>query len=228
MAGNIIMKSMNDVCKDVEKRFIKAGVNTINIIAASAKNNSKREIESKFTTRNNFTVKNLHFEKCGSNVRSLNEIKSYTGILAPAGYMARQETGGAHKSKSGNNLIIPNTNARYGKKTAPVASMYRYSKIKQKLQKRRDSSKQALAEAAFKAASLGDGRDKGFIRIDNTIFQVTKFEPKKDNRMFVSKPILNLKHATTYTPKKEWLQPASEYAAQMMQSVFNSQMDKLK
>lgn len=80
----------------------------------------------------------------------------------------------------------------------------------------------ALAVAAFNAA-----KSKGFIRINNTIFHVTRFEPKRDNRMFIAKPVLNLAHKSTYTPQKEWLYPASIYAARMMQDIFNTQMDKL-
>lgn len=47
---------MKEVTDDVHRHFIKAGISTVNIVAASARNNAKREIENKFTLRNNFTT----------------------------------------------------------------------------------------------------------------------------------------------------------------------------
>ena len=137
--------------------------------------------------------------------------------------MARQEEGGVRKNPSGSNLVIPNTNARKGQSnSALVSNRYRYTGIRQKFYKRQSDSKMALAVAAFNAA-----QNKGFIRINNTIFQVQRFEPKRDNRMFIAKPILNMKHNSTVTPKKEWLKPSSEYASNLMQKIFNQEMDKL-
>ena len=219
-----IFSSMKEVADDVHRRFIKAGINTVNIVAASARNNAVRNIQNEFILRNNFTAGGVKFTPCSSSVKTLSEISSTTGIDEKRGYMARQEQGGIRKSSSGSNLVIPNTNARKGKSNASlVSNRYRYANIKQNFYKRQGSSKMALAVAAFNAA-----QHQGFIRIDNTIFQVSRFESKRDNRMFVAKPVLNLKHSATQTPKKEWLEPASEYAAQMMQDVFNQQMDKLK
>lgn len=45
------------------------------------------------------------------------------------------------------------------------------------------------------------------------------------NVKFRSAEILNLRYTQTITPKKEWLEPASEAAARDMQAIFNQQMD---
>ena len=218
-----IFSSLKEVTEDVNKRFVKAGINTVNIVAATARNNAIRNIQSNFTLRNNFTASGVKFTKCGANVKTLSEISSETGIDERRGYMARQEEGGVRKSTSGANLVIPHTRARKGQSNSGlISSRYRYTAIKQNLKRRQDDSKMALAIAAFNAA-----QNRGFIRIDNTIFQVSKFEPKRDNRMFIAKPVLNLKFNSTVTPKKEWLRPASEQAANLMQRIFNSEMDKL-
>lgn len=218
-----IFSSFSQVTADVNRRFLKAGINTVNIVAATARNNAIRNIKKDFTLRNDFTIGGVKFIKCGVNVKTLSEISSSTGIDERRGYMARQEEGGVKKNHGGSNLIIPNTNARVGKSnSSAISSQYRYKNLKQKLYRRQNSSKMALAVAAFNAA-----KNKGFIRINNTIFQVSRFEPKRDNRMFIAKPVLNLKFKTTYTPKKAWLEPASDYAAQMMQDIFNKEMDRM-
>lgn len=218
----IDVKSFDELEKSVQKKFIQAGVNTVNIVAATARSNAQKEIQKKFTLRNAFTLKGVQFTQCRRSVSSLSDIKSVVGIDEKRGYMARQETGGEKKSPSGKNLIIPNTNARKSGKASPVAARYRYSSVMTNFYKRSSKSKMALAVAAFNAA-----KNKGFIRINNGIFQVTKFMKKKDNRMFVAKPVLNLKHKSTYTPKSEWLEPASDFAARLMQKIFNEQMDSL-
>ena len=78
----------------------------------------------------------------------------------------------------------------------------------------------ALAVAAYNAA-----KSKGFVRVNNTIFQVLKFKP--DNRLFSSRPILNLKHKSVFVPARPWMQPAIDFAQNLMQDIYNKEMDKL-
>lgn len=225
MGKTIKMNSFQDVCKDVEQRFVKAGIKTVNIVAASARNNAISNIEKDFTLRNDFTTKGVVFTPCSSSVRTLKDIMSETGIDERRGYMARQETGGVKKNPSGNNLIIPNTNARGTSNKNKVKSKFFYRNIRHNFKPRQNSSKLALAVAAKNASMVTGG---GFIRINQTIFHVTKFMKKGDNRMFISKPVLNLTRMSVQIKEKPWLVPASDYAAQMMQDVFNKQMDALK
>ncbi len=220
-----IFSSLSQVTADVKHRFIKAGVNTVNIVAATARNNAIRNIQSNFTLRNNFTAKQIVFTKCGQNVKNLSQIKSEAGATEKIPYMERQEQGGIRRNKNGGNLVIPTTKARGGSNSKTVRRSYYYSRIRPLVVRGSTnfkSKKAALVARAFVAA-----KNHGFIRMNNSIFKVSSFRKNGDNVSFKSTHILNLKYASTYTPKKAWLEPASDYAARMMQEIFNQQMDKL-
>lgn len=130
MAQIKLMNSMSEVCKDVERKFIKAGIATVNNLAAVSRANAQRNIKEKFTTRNNFTVNSVVFDKCDPNVQTLSEIKAEMGLLPKAGYMRLQETGGVKTAKTGANLIIPTTNARLGNNAYRVKEFYKYKNVR--------------------------------------------------------------------------------------------------
>ena len=220
-----IFSSMSEVVKDVHHRFIKAGINTVNIVAANARNNAIKNVQSNFTLRNNFTIKQILFSKCAGNVQSLNQIKSETGITERASYMERQEHGGLHRNSNGN-LVIPTTKARGGSNEKPVRRSYYYSTIRPLVI--HGSTNFKSKKAAHVARAFVAVKNHGFIRMNNSIFKVTSFRKNGENISFKSPHILNLKYESTHTPEKKWLEPASDYAAQMMQEIFNQQMDKLK
>lgn len=230
MGKTIILKGIDAFDKaleDVKRRQLKAAINTVNIIAAISRQNAQRLIRKNFTLRNNFTENSVIYSKCPPGVSRLKDVKSEMGLLPKAGYMARQETGGTKTSDTGKNLIIPNTNARLGSNSNRVKKFYQYSNIRTNFKPRvvngRGSrSKMALAVAAYNAA-----KSKGFIRINGTIFQVLRFKPKGDNRMFTAKPILNMKHKSVFVPARPWMQPAIDFANNLMQDIFNQEMDKL-
>lgn len=217
--------SLSQVTADIHRRFIKAGVNTVNIVAATARNNAVKNVQNSFTLRNSFTAKQIQFTKCGQNVRSLNQIKSETGVTEKAAYMERQEQGGTRKNANGN-LVIPTTNARGGSNAKTVRRSYYYSNIRPRIV--HGSTNFKSKKAAHVARAFVAAKNHGFIRMNNSIFKVSGFRKSGGNVSFKSTHILNLKYESTYTPKKAWLEPASDYAAQMMQEIFNQQMDKLK
>lgn len=218
----LVFDSMQEATKDFGKKAVKAGVKTVNIVAATARKNAIAEIKRKFTLRNRFTVNSVRFTQCPSSVGKLSDVKSSVGILEQAGYMARQETGGERKSRTGANLVIPNTNARKGgTNRGLVSSAFRYGKIKSGFVRRQSSSKLALAAAAFNAA-----KNKGFIRINDTIFRVKRFSPKRDNRLFVSVPVLNMRFKSTFTPSREWLRPSAFRAAELIPKIFTQKLDE--
>ena len=222
-----VFKSMKEVTEDVHRRFIKAGVNTVNTVAANARKFAIQNVQQNFTLRNNFTTRQIQFAQCAQNVQSINQIKSETGATEKAGYMARQEAGGAHRNPNGGNLIIPNTITRAGTNSKPVKRSYYYNTVKSRIVRgstRFSSHKAALVARAFVAA-----KTNGFIRMNDAVFKVSRFRKAKGgNIQFKSTEILNLKYTQTITPKKEWLAPASENAAQDMQAIFNQQMDLTK
>lgn len=230
MGKKIVFKGVDafvKVIEDVKRKQLKAAITTINITAAVARQNAQRLMRKNFTLRNKFTENSVIYTKCPPGVSRLKDVKSEMGLLPKAGYMAQQETGGRKTSKSGANLIIPNTNARGGSNSNTVRKFYRYTNIKQNFKPRAvngrpSKSKMALAVAAYNAAN-----SKGFIRINNTIFQVTKFNPKKDNRLFVAKPILNIKFKSVSIPARPWMQPAIDFADNLIPDIFEKEMDKL-
>lgn len=208
------------VIADIKKCQKVAAVNAVNRAAYTARKNAISNVEKNFTLRNNFTTRKIITTPAKKSA-SLNDIVAYTGALEQIGYMERQETGGTKRSPSGSNLIIPNTRARGGSNEKKVRSRFHYNNVIQNTI-HWSARKNRLVATAFVAA-----KNKQFIRINNSFFQVTNFRKGKNTVSFKTKQILNLKHKTTYTPAKPWLEPASEYAANLMQDFYNQEMDKL-
>lgn len=218
------IKSFEKVVEDVKKTQLKAAVNTVNRVAFTARKNAISNIEKNFTLRNTFTTRNIIVTPAQKSAR-LDDIRAYTGATEKAEYMARQETGGTKRAPSGKNLIIPNTRARGGSIKNTVRKKFRYENVIQNTvswSARGGSRKSRLVATAFIAA-----REKKFIRLNDAFFQVNNFRKGKRKVNFKLKEILNLKHQTTVTPAKPWLEPASEYAADLMQDIYNQEMDKL-
>lgn len=212
------------VIADIKKCQKVAAVNAVNRAAFTARKNAISNVEKNFTLRNNFTTKKIITTPAKKSA-SLNDIVAYTGALEQIGYMERQETGGTKRSPSGSNLIIPNTRARGGSNSKKVQSRFRYSNVA--LNTVRWSSKSGSRKARLVATAFVAAKNKKFIRLNNSFFQVTNFRKGKKAVSFKTKQILNLKHKTTYTPANPWLEPASEYAANLMQDFYNQEMDKL-
>ena len=225
MANKKIVRSFSQVISSVRSDTVKAGIKTVNRAAFTARKNAINLVNKNFTIRSPFTEKGIQTEKCPSSARDLNEIKAYTGASKKIAYMERQETGGSKRTKSGRNLVIPNTRTRDGSNSNLVGKNFYYRTVKKNTikSKRKGSHKSNLVARASLAA---DKSDK-FIRIGESFFQVTNFRKGKNAVSFRTKQILNLKHKTTYTPANPWLEPASEYAANLMQDFYNQEMDKL-
>ena len=142
--------------------------------------------------------------------------------------MARQETGGIKKTDSGANLIIPNTRARGGANTNRVQKRYTYTNVIKNTARwsnRNGSRRARLVATAYYAA-----KHSKFMRIGDSYFRISNFRKTKGGTpkvKFTARQILNLKHKTTYTPKKEWLKPASEYAEKLTPQFYQQEMDKL-
>lgn len=217
-------KAFSKAMKDAEKTMLKAATTAVNKTAFTARKNAVSNIEKNFTLRNNFTTKNI-FTTPSQKATSFENIVAYTGALAPAEYMERQEKGGTKKSPSGKNLIIPNTRARGGSNLKKVQSKYYLSNVQNnsvKWSKRTGSAKARLVATAFIAA-----KTKKFIRMNNSFFLVNNFHKGKKKVSFKLRQILNLKHKSTLTPAKPWLDPASESASKLMATFYSQEMDKL-
>lgn len=213
------------VTQDVKKKQLKASINAINMTAAVARQNAQRLIRKKFTNRNNFTENSVIYAKCPPGVSRLKDVKSEMGLLPKAKYMELQEKGGKKKSPSGANLIIPNSNARGGSNVNTVRRFYRYSNIKSKFHPRVVDGRPSRSKMALGVAAYNAAQQKGFIRINSTIFQVKSW-PKKGAK-FRAKPILNLKHSTVWIPARPWMKPAIDYAENLIPDFYKRAMDEL-
>ena len=219
-----VVKTFDEACKDAQKSMLKAAALSLNQAAFQASQNAKEIVNNKFTLRNNFTASSIRYTKC-ARANSVADLKSETGILERAGYMARQEEGGRKTGPHGKNLIIPNTKARGGNNRSVVKNAYRYANLRGNFYPRVIDGKPSRSKMALAVAAKNAADHKGFIRVRDTIVQVTKFMPKSDNRMFLAKPILNLKHESVNVPKTEWLRPASNSAAGNIQKYFKTNCD---
>ena len=234
MGTTIILKGVNayeKAMKDVKNKMATAAAAAVTKTAYTARKNAISNIEKNFTLRNTFTTRQI-FTTPARKSTSLKNIKAYTGALDPAGYMARQETGGIKKSDSGANLIIPNTRARGGANTNKVQDRYTYKNVIKntvRWSNRNGSRRARMVATAYYAAKQSKKHPK-FMRIGNSFFRISKFRKTKGSTpkvKFTAQQILNLKHKTTYTPQKEWLKPASEYAEKLTPQFYQQEMDKL-
>lgn len=230
MGAKIVFKGVDAYAKvlhDVKQKQLKAAITAVNMTAAVARQNAQKLMRKKFTIRNDFTPNSVIYAKCPPGVTKLKDVKSELGLLPKARYMAQQETGGQKRSSTGSNLIIPNTTARLGSNTNTVRKFYRYSNIKTNFHPRVVDGRPSKSKMALAVAAANAAQRRGFIRINNTIFQVFRFQPKKDHRMFIAKPILNLKHSTVWIPARPWMQPAIEYAENLTPEFYKKAMDEL-
>ncbi len=204
---------------DAKKTIIKAATNTVNVQAALARKNTVNAMKNKFTLRNNFTTKQVQFDKMPEGLYSLNQ---------KASYMERQEKGGIHKPAMGSTLAIPTDTARSGNRAKPVSKMYRVNRLRsQKVKgpfKKNIRSKKARqvarAYVAFKTGKL--------ISFGKNLHKVTRFHSSKGQVSFKLKQVYSFSKSQTRTPPTPFFQNACEKPASDGQKIFNSQMDKLQ
>lgn len=230
MSKTIILKGINayeKAMKDVQNKMVTAAAAAVTKTAYTARKNAISNIEKNFTLRNTFTTRQIFTTPARKNT-NLKNIKAYTGALDPAGYMARQETGGIKKSDSGANLIIPNTRARGGSNSNKVQKRYTYTSVinnTARWSNRKKSRKARMVATAYYAA-----KHSKFMRIGNSYFRITNFRKTKGGTpkvKFTARQILNLNYKQTFTPQKKWLEPASKYAEKLTPQFYQQEMDKL-
>lgn len=218
--------SMQEVCEDMGRMFVAAGRNTVNAVAAIARKNAQANIGANFVLRNSFTMNSVFFTQCPKSVRTLSDIKSFVGITERAGYMALQETGGTKTNRNGGNLIIPNTRARVGGTNAKAVSRGKYySSIRPGIV--RGAGRFSSHKANFVAQAYVAFKNRGFVRRNDSIFAVQRFRKIGDSVSFQMKQIYNMKHQSVQVEQNPWLEPASDFAGNLMQDIFNKEMEKL-
>ncbi len=211
---------------DAKKTIIKAATNTVNIQAALGRKNVIQAIKDNFITRNNFTTRQVQFDKMPQGLYSLNSIQSTVGITEKAAYMERQDKGGIHAPQAGSKLAIPTDTARGGKSKA-LPRMYRVNnlsrkKVRGKFKRNIQSHKArqvARAYVAFKTGKL--------VSFGKNLHKVTSYTKSGSSIHFKLKQIYNFSKTQTKTPPKPFFEKATEKPARDGQKIFNSQMDKI-
>lgn len=226
MAKSIIVRSFQEAVADANKKFVQAGISTVNRVAFTGRKNAISLIQKNFTTRSNFVVNSLRVDMCPKSVKSISDVKAILGLAERAGYMALHETGGTKRNPSGGNLAIPNTRARVGgSNEKKVSRSLYYSRVKQNIV--RGSSRFSSHKAAFVAQAFVAAQKKLFVRKGNSIFKVQAFRKKGDVVSFKMKQIYNEKHQSVQIKQNQWMAPAVDFASNLMQDIFNQEMEKL-
>jgi len=167
----------------------------------------------------------------------ITSIQASVGALEAAGYMARQEEGGAHTSKGGGNLAIPTDEARGGNKAKAVPKQMYLRRIKRNRMVREAragdrSARYGSAAARLVARAYIAAKHGKFVsRAGRSIFRVSDFVKSGTGKnsvvAFKAVQMYNIDKAQTMTQARPWLLPASDRAARNAQRIFETQMDKV-
>ena len=224
--GNI--KHMAD---DIKRDLAEAARTTVNIQAARTMRQSRENIGSNFTIRNNFTKRQVQFTQMLEGNHDLSDIQATVGITENAEYMARQEKGGERTPRRGRTLAIPTNVARGGSNRRLVEKSMRIGKIirgrvrgKASASRGRKSNFVARAYIAFKYDLFlpmgGRKRQRNFHRV------VSFRKRGRDQVEFETEMVQQLDTDRTVTPAQPWLLPATEKWAKLGQQIFNTQCKK--
>ena len=212
----------------MKKQVITGAINTVNIQAAKTRKNAIENVGRNFIIRNSFTKKNITFTQCPlGSVHTLEKVTASIGASEAAGYMERQEKGGAHEATK-EKLNIPTDAARGGNKKKPVSKMYRMDSLSGRFvmtvfsDEWRQKSRPGLIAQAYIAH-----KKNLLLFYRGSIFKVTRFYSYYGKAKFEKKMIYNRKFSSTKTTARPWLQPAGEKPAADGQNIFNHEMDKL-
>ena len=212
---------------DLKEQIIAGAIATVNVQAALTRKNAIENIKNNFTLRNNFTTSQVQFEQMPkTRLISLDKITSRVGVTEKADYMARQETGGERRTKSGANLAIPTLKARGGNKGSPVLKNMYLSKLKRKTIFVKYSDYTTPGSALVAAAYLAE-KNSLMLRYNQHLWQVSNFVKTGDRVDFELDPIYYFGNQYTFNPAYSYLIPARKQPAEDVESIFISQMKKL-
>jgi hypothetical protein len=217
---------------DVKEKMIKAGIATVNIMAAKARKEAIKNISRNFITRNTFTTRQVQFTSMPVGRYSLSAIQATVGITQKASYMKRQEEGGEHTPSKGSTLAIPTDEARGGTKYNKVLIPLYKTKGRKRVHTPKKKggghgkNKKLFLEKVSKAyekklfiAMGGKGRQRN-------LHKITSFRKIGDKVKFKSKQIYKFTQRKTKTDANPWLLPACEKVGKEVLQIFASQMKK--
>lgn len=206
---------------DIEKANVIASKNTLNTMAALTRRNAVRTIGSDFINRNNFTQRQIQFDKAEGE--KLSSLTARVGATEKAGYMALQEPGGERKpSGSGKSLAIATNAARGGSKSSTIDSSLRLGRIKTSGygRKKKPTSRKAKI---LRRAQIAFEQNK-FLRTVSGIYRVISFN---SDGYFKTETIYNSRERKARVKPSPWLEPSTDQPIRDGQNIYNSQINKL-
>ena len=226
---------MRLLAEDIKDDLVQAAIATVNIQAALARKNGIRNIQSDFTIRNNFTVRQVQFTPMAQGKHQIENVQSVIGITEKAGYMARQEKGGDRTPRRGRTLAIPTDVARGGSRRRSVITPMRVGNIDRSMRVHgsgtrnwnTEKAKGWFVARAFVAYSKGLFLPMGGSGDQRNLHKVVSFRRRGSGQIFEAIQVYRFDMDRTHTPAQPWLWPASEKVAKDGQRIFNSQAKKL-
>lgn len=213
--------ALKKITEDIKKETITACIKTVNEQAYLTRTGATQNLRRNLILRNQFTEKSITYTQCPKSVKKYKDIQSVVGALQRADYLKRQEEGGIRKPRIGGRLAIPTTAARGGRNSNRLQKKYRLDQI---APVRGSNKKYKSNKARSVARAVVAFREKKYIRYNDKLFIVKKFERRNDIINFQKTEIYNLQRTTTQTPPTPWLEPATLRPAQQSQEIFNSKM----
>lgn len=158
----------------VQESIVDGIRNGLNVQAAITRRNYVTNVKKNFTTRGNFTTRNIIFSQATGN--NLNKMQSEAGATDKIPYMEKHELGEDKTSKSGANLAVPTNDARGGTFDKKVSKRYYLSKIQNRIvkgtYKKNIKSKKARMVAAMAIAH----KKNKLVKHNNKIYRVDSFD----------------------------------------------------
>jgi hypothetical protein len=224
----------------MKEKAIEAGINTVNVMAALARKEIIKNISSDFIIRNNFTSRQVQYEKMPKGRYSLKAIHSIVGITTKASYMERQEKGGQHRPVQGKTLAIPTDVARGGSKRNTVLKNMRVSQVKRKSRRVHTNYKSKDKKSITRDSQQSSFVSRAYIAWKNNLFMPAGNKEERnlfiiknfrragrDKPEFEMEQVYKFDQPVTHTQATPFFEPACEKVANDAQKIFNSQMKKL-
>jgi hypothetical protein len=212
---------------DMKEQIIKGAAATVNVEAALARKKARENIKRDFTLRNTFTLRQVQFTPMPQGRYALSAIQSIVGITEKAEYMARQETGGRHKPKSGGTLAIPSNRARGGNMGSPVKARLRLAQVKRLKVRGQGSAASGTHKSRAVARAAVAFQESKIVQYGGNLHFVDSFRASGGSVSFRLRQVYSFDFPSTVTPETQWLRPAAFEVARDGEKIFISQMKKL-
>jgi len=210
---------------DLQKASNIAAKNTLNIIAAITRKNFAKEVENNFILRNNWTVRNIRYEKTESE--NISTMVTRAGATDKASYLKTHENAERRISKRGSHLAIPQPEARGGSRRRIVSRSHYLRLIKNRTVRGKYKKRFKSRKAQTVARGYVAYNKKFYLKYDDNIYMVTSFSKRGNNIRFRKKHLYNVSQKTAHIKRTESLKPALKQPVADAQNIYNSQMRKL-